>query len=307
MSQATKLGIADVLHIVDIRTKIVSVSSLLIGTAYAFYATHAFAADRFVLMLLATLCVDMGTTGFNSYWDFLRGVDTADTDVEKWKALVQRSIDPAVAWRLSWLMFGLAAIFGLALGALFDWRVVPVGAVCMVVALLYSGGPKPIAGLPVGEVFAGGLLGFVLIVLSAFVQAGSFDVRAAWLGLPSTVLIATILSVNNACDIEGDRRAGRRTLAVALGLPRAERLIHLQAALTLLLANGLVPMGVLPVSALVPLALVGIIGWRVFRSMHRRGFSHATKAPSMGGISAVFMLYTLAILMGIALGAAGLP
>jgi TRAP-type C4-dicarboxylate transport system permease small subunit len=39
MSQATKLGIVDVLHIVDIRTKIVSVSSLLIGTAYAAYWT----------------------------------------------------------------------------------------------------------------------------------------------------------------------------------------------------------------------------------------------------------------------------
>jgi 1,4-dihydroxy-2-naphthoate octaprenyltransferase len=307
MAPATKLGVVDVLQIVDIRTKIVSVSSLLIGTAYAVYATQSFAADRFVLMLLATLCVDMGTTGFNSYFDFLRGVDTADTDVEKWKALVQRGIDPAVAWRLSWLMFALAAVPGLLLGALVDWRVVPVGATCMVVALLYSGGPLPIAGRPVGEVFAGGLLGLALIVIAAFVQAGTLDGRVWWLGVPSSTLIATILSVNNACDIEGDRKAGRRTLAVVAGAARAERMIHAQLVLTLVLACALVPLDVVPASALAPLAVVAVFAWRELARMHRRGFSHATKSACMGGISAVFVLYTVAILLGIGMGALGLP
>jgi 1,4-dihydroxy-2-naphthoate octaprenyltransferase len=154
--------------------------------------------------------------------------------VEKSKALVQRGIDPAVALRISGLLFVLAGIVGLALGALVDWRLVLAGGVCMIVALLYSGGPVPIARLPVGEIFAGGLLGLVLIVIAAFVQARSVDPRVVWLGLPSSTLIATILSVNNLCDVEGDAKAGRRTLAIVLGSTRAERLIHLQAAATLL-------------------------------------------------------------------------
>ena len=307
MSAPGRVGLVDVLQIVDIRTKIVSVSSLAIGTAYAVYATHTFSPLLFVAMLLATLLVDMGTTGFNSYYDFRHGVDTVDTDVEQWKALVQRGIDPVVALRISWLMYGLAAVAGLVIGALADWRIVPVGAVCMLVALLYSGGPLPIARLPVGEIFAGGLLGFVLIVLAAFVQAGTLDPRVAWLGLPSSALIATILSVNNACDIDGDRKAGRRTLAIVLGRERAFRLIYAQSAATLLLALALVPLAVLPQSALVPLALAGLFGARELTRMHRRGYSHATKAAAMGGISAVFMVYTGAILAAIAMGAAGLP
>jgi len=307
MTATTRVGLVDVLQIVDIRTKIVSLSSLAIGTVYAAHATGAFSPALFAAMLLATLCVDMGTTGFNSYYDFLQGVDTPDTDVEKWKALVQRGIDPAVALRISWLMFGLAAVAGLVVGALADWRIVPVGAACMIVALLYSGGPLPIARLPVGEIFAGGLLGVVLIVLAAFVQTGTVDPRVVWLGLPSSTLIATILSVNNACDVEGDRKAGRRTLAIVLGPARALRLIHAQAAVTLLLALALVPLGVLPVSALLPLALAGLFGAREFARLHRRGCSHATKAANMGGISAVFVVYTGAILAAIAMGAAGLP
>jgi 1,4-dihydroxy-2-naphthoate octaprenyltransferase len=55
----------------DIRTKIVSLSSLAIGTSYAVYLTREFSPGLFVLMLFATLCVDMGTTGFNSYYDFV--------------------------------------------------------------------------------------------------------------------------------------------------------------------------------------------------------------------------------------------
>lgn len=307
MTTATRVGFVEFLQIVDIRTKIVSVSSLAIGTAYAVYTTHAFAPGLFAAMLLATLLVDMGTTGFNSYYDFLHGVDTVDTDVEQWKALVQRGIEPAVALRISWLMYGLAAVAGLCIGALVDWRIVPVGAVCMLVALLYSGGPLPIARVPVGEIFAGGLLGFVLIVLAAFVQTGALDPRVGWLALPSSTLIATILSANNACDIEGDRKAGRRTLAIVLGRERAERLIYGQCAATLVLACALVPLAVLPRSALVPLALAGFFGWRELARMHRRGFSHASKAAIMGGISAVFIVYTVAILAAIGMGAAGLP
>ena len=258
-------------------------------------------------MLLATLLVDMGTTGFNSYYDFVHGVDRVDTDLEKSKVLVQRGIEPAVALRVSWLLFALAALVGLVLGALVDWRLVLVGGACMIVALLYSGGPLPIARLPVGEIFAGGLLGVVLIAIAAFVQTRALDPRVLWLGLPSGTLIATILSVNNACDIDGDTRAGRRTLAIVLGRDRAGRIIGWQGAVTLALAYALVPLQVLPAFALVPITLAGIFGGREFARMHRRGFSHATKAASMGGISAVFAVYTLAILVAIGLGALGLP
>jgi len=36
--------------------------------------------------------------------------------------------------------------------------------------------------------------------------------------------------------------------------------------------------------------------------MHRRGFAQATKGPSMGSISKVFMLYTLAMWLSLGAG-----
>jgi 1,4-dihydroxy-2-naphthoate octaprenyltransferase len=307
MTPATRLTAADVLSIVDIRTKIVSLSSLAIGTAHAVALRHEFAPAVFALMLAATLCVDMGTTGFNSYYDFVHGVDTRDTDVERSKALVQRGIAPRAAFAIAWAMFGLAAVFGLALGALVGWRVVAVGAACMAVGILYSAGPAAIARYPVGEPFAGGLLGLVLIALSAFVQGVAPDAGVLWLGLPSSVLIATILSVNNACDREGDARAGRRTLGIVLGATGAARAIVVQCAATLALALALIPLRVVPIAAVVPLAIAGAFGARTLAAMHRRGYSHATKGAAMGGISAIFVAYTLAALAGIAMRARGWP
>jgi len=299
--------LVDFLQIVDIRTKIVSLSSLAIGTAYAAAAWQVFSPGVFALMLLATLFVDMGTTAFNSYYDFRAGVDTVATDIEKWKVLVQRGIHPAFALKLAWTLFGLAALTGVAIGALVDWRIVPVGAASMLIGLLYSGGPRPISRLPVGEAFAGGLLGLVLIAVAAYVQHPSLETRVLWLGVPSSVLIATILSVNNACDIVGDGKAGRRTLAIVLGHDAAAQMIQAQAALTLIGAAALVPLGVLPVSALAPLGLAALYGARTMAAMRRRGYSHLTKAAAMGGISIVFLAYTLALLVAIALKAAGLP
>jgi hypothetical protein len=37
--------------------------------------------------------------------------------------------------------------------------------------------------------------------------------------------------------------------------------------------------------------------------MHARGFSHATKAACMGGISKLFVAYTLAVLLVVAVAA----
>jgi 4-hydroxybenzoate polyprenyltransferase len=92
-----------------------------------------------------------------------------------------------------------------------------------------------------------------------------------------------------------------------LGPSRAERLIHVQMAATLALAIALVPLGVLPAVALLPIAAAAFVGWRELVAMHRRGYSHATKAASMGGVSKVFLAYTVAVLAGIGLGTAGLP
>jgi 1,4-dihydroxy-2-naphthoate polyprenyltransferase len=286
--------LADLAKIVELRTKIVSLSSLGIGTLWA-ASGGAFSWLTFVLMLAATLCVDLATAGFNSYYDYRAGVDTRETDVDGYKVLVQRGIDPRVALRLASALFAVAVGFGLALGLRVGWEVVFVGAACMAVAWGYSGGPWPISRMPVGEAFAGGAMGLVLISLSVYVQTGLVDARTVALGLPSTLLIAAILAANNACDRVGDAAAGRRTLAIVVGAPGAVVIVEMLVAAGFVFALTLAVLGVLPAFAAWPLAAAAALAVKLLASMRKRGYSHATKGPTMGGISLIFVAYTLGV------------
>ena len=250
----TRPTFGDFLRIVDIRTKIVSVSSLLVGTAWALAtAPELFSWSLFAMMAAATLLVDMGTTGFNSYFDFITGVDTRESDQERFKALVQRGIDPRFALHLSFALYAVAMPIGLAIGARAGWGVVAAGAFCMLFAFFYSGGTHPISRSPVGEFFAGGLLGSALIVVAAFVHTQRLDAATVLVGLPSSLVIAGILSTNNACDRVGDERAGRRTLAIALGPERSHWPVFALVASAYACVGLLAAMRVLPAWALLPM------------------------------------------------------
>jgi 1,4-dihydroxy-2-naphthoate polyprenyltransferase len=297
--------LGDLLKIVDIRTKIVSVSSLLVGSGWALAtAPERFSWALFGLMAVATLLVDMGTTGFNSYFDFVTGVDTPESDQERFKALVQRRIDPRVALHLSFALFAVAVPVGLAIGARAGWGVVATGASCMLFAYFYSGGPHPISRTPAGEFFAGGLLGGVLIVVAAFVHTHRLDAATILVGVPSSLIIAGILSTNNACDRVGDARAGRRTLAIVLGPERSHWPVFALVAAAYAAVALLAALRVLPPWAFLPMAVSAAFAWRTLAAMKARGWSHATKAPNMGGISLVFIVFTACLLASLALSEA---
>ena len=112
-------------------------------------------------------------------------MDTRESDQERFKALVQRDLDPRMALHLSLALYVFAMPLGILIGLRAGWEVVAVGAACMVFAYFYSGGLKPISATPVGEFFAGGLLGGVLVVVSAYIHTRQLDGATVAVGLPS--------------------------------------------------------------------------------------------------------------------------
>ena len=90
--------------------------------------------------------------------------------------------------------------------------------------MLYTGGPRPYGYEGLGELFVFLFFGVVAVGGSYFVQTEDLSWEAFALGVPVGLLAAAILVVNNVRDIETDRRAGKRTLAVQLGRERAVRL-----------------------------------------------------------------------------------
>ena len=90
--------------------------------------------------------------------------------------------------------------------------------------MLYTGGPRPYGYEGLGEVFVFLFFGVVAVAGSYFVQVQQLPWQAFVCAVPVGLLASAILVVNNVRDIDTDRRAGKRTLAVRLGRERTRGL-----------------------------------------------------------------------------------
>ena len=300
------MTLGQLLSIVEIRTKLISVSTFVLATLYAAATGARIVPGVAALLAVAILCVDMGTTAFNSFFDYLRGVDNRHFTREPDKVLVHEGVAPGHALIVSLVLYLVAAGVGLAAAWLTTWWLVVAGVAGMLVGFLYNGGPRPISHSSFGELFAGGFLGGALFLVVVLAYRGSLDGAAILAAIPSTLVVAGVLSVNNACDVEGDRSAGRRTLAIVLG-PRAGRgLVYAEgvAAFALLLAacgwQLLTPGRATPpwlpsLPAIgTPIVAVGLfVAVLLYVSMARRGFSHATKPQNMRTVLLVIVDFTV--------------
>ncbi len=278
-------------RIVEIRTKIISMGTFLSATLYTYVNTGTYNLSRFLLMAAAVLFIDMGTTGFNTFFDYVRGTDTRERNYEKDKVLVHEDIPPFTALAVSALLFLLAAVLGLIIAGQTSYILILIGALSMTIGFLYTGGPVPISRTPLGELFAGGFLGSVLFMISVYVASGSVSLESFLVSLPHLLLIAMILTVNNTCDRESDLVAGRHTLTICL----SERANSTLLTLELITAYGasvlLSLCGLLPLWMLITSPLSFFVSWRVYRNMVNSGMSLKTKGVSMVSVSRIFLLY----------------
>ncbi len=295
------MNLTQFLRIVEIRTKIISMGTFACGTLFALYTEGRLNLGVVLLMAFATLFVDMGTTGFNSYFDYRNGTDRQETNCEDDKVLVYQGVNPLLALLVSLMLFGAAGVLGLVLAYLTSWYLLVVGGLCMLVGFAYTGGPFPISRTPFGELFAGFFLGTVLFLISYFVQTGTVTTEALLASLPALVLVGMILSVNNSCDRISDAKAGRKTLTIILGKWGTTFLLALEALIVVALTLTLYLLGIYPLVVVIALVPFFLFGAFEFRAMVNRGFSNSTKQPNMGSIARVYVLFSLCFSLGLVL------
>ena len=289
------------LRIVEIRTKIISMGTFATGTLFALYTEGRLSIGIVALMALATLFVDMGTTGFNSYFDYRNGTDRQETNCEDDKVLVYQGVSPLLALLVSLMLFAAAGVLGIILAYLTSWMLLVVGGICMLVGFAYTGGPFPISRTPFGELFAGFFLGTTLFLISFFVQTGSVTTEALFASLPALVLVGMILSVNNSCDRSSDAKAGRKTLTIILGKWGTTFLLALEALIVIALVLVLFAVGIYPLILLICLVPAFLVGSWEFRAMASRGFSNGTKQGNMGSIARVYIVFSFCFSLGLLL------
>ena len=201
-----------------------SVSPVLVGTAVASRYGEVIWA-RAALALVVAVALQVGVNYANDYSDGVRGVDSARRKGPM-RLTASGLVAPGAVKRAAILSFAVAAVAGIALALAADWRLILVGAVCVLAGWLYSGGPKPYASAGLGEVMVLVFFGFVATVGSAYVHDRRLPALAFEAAVPMGLAASAILLVNNLRDVLSDRVAGKRTLAVRLGEP-ATRIVYL--------------------------------------------------------------------------------
>jgi 1,4-dihydroxy-2-naphthoate octaprenyltransferase len=203
------------------RTLPAAIAPVLVGTALA-GSEGEFQPLAFAAALVGSVFIQIGTNLSNDYSDARRGADTEER-LGPVRVTAGGLVPPRKVLVATWLAFAIAVGAGAYLIAIAGWELLLVGAASIAAGVLYTGGPRPYGYEGLGELFVFGFFGIVAVVGSYYVQTEELTLLAFALAVPVGLLAAAILMVNNIRDIETDRRAGKRTLAVRLGRQRAHR------------------------------------------------------------------------------------
>jgi 1,4-dihydroxy-2-naphthoate polyprenyltransferase len=205
-----------------VRTLPASIAPVLVGTALAGYY-HVFHPLRFVAALIGAVFIQVGTNLSNDYSDARRGADTEDR-LGPVRVTAGGLVPPGQVLVATYLSFGIAVAAGAYLVVVAGWQLLLVGAASILAGVLYTGGPRPYGYEGLGEVFVFLFFGIVAVAGSFFVQVKHLNWEAFALAVPVGLVAAAILVVNNFRDLDSDRRAGKRTLAVRLGRARTREM-----------------------------------------------------------------------------------
>lgn len=214
-----------------------ALAPVAVGTCLAAGPANTFSLPILIATIVGALFIQIGTNLSNDYSDARRGADTEDR-LGPVRVTAGGLVPPKYVLYATWIAFAIAALAGVYLVIEAGWQLLVIGAASIVAGVLYTGGPRPYGYVGLGEVFVFLFFGVVAVTGSYFVQTKDVTWEAVALSVPVGLLACSLLMVNNIRDIDTDRRAGKKTLAVRLGRARMRRIF----SYTLLLAFALIPL-----------------------------------------------------------------
>ncbi|MDX9872787.1 MAG: 1,4-dihydroxy-2-naphthoate polyprenyltransferase [Clostridia bacterium] len=264
------------LQFVEIQTKLASMIPFLLGTLYASYRYDSFLPLNFLLMFVSLFSFDMATTAINNYIDLTKAHQPAGYNFERGRTLVQHGLTETAGKVIIFTLLTLATAAGIILVLRTELVVLFVGMASFGFGVFYTFGPLPISRMPLGEIFSGLLMGFVIMFLSIYIHLGEqspvlLNVALPWISLafdlgeiivifllsiPAVSGIANIMLANNICDVEEDVANRRYTLPYYIGQKKAVLLFSVLYYIAYLDIILLVALGVIPLLSLLTLLTV---------------------------------------------------
>jgi 1,4-dihydroxy-2-naphthoate octaprenyltransferase len=189
-----------------------AIAPVLVGTAFAGYNASLF---NTFLALVVALGLQIGVNYANDYSDGIKGTDA--NRVGPMRLVGSGAATPEAVKKAAFISFGIAALAGVYISSRSSWLLLIVGALALVAAWTYTGGPKPYGYMALGEVSVFIFFGVVATVGTYFIHVDSVSREVILVSFAMGAIACAILVLNNLRDLEKDAAANKRTLAVVMG------------------------------------------------------------------------------------------
>ncbi|TME36137.1 MAG: 1,4-dihydroxy-2-naphthoate octaprenyltransferase, partial [Chloroflexi bacterium] len=199
----------------------------------------------FLVALVASVLLHIGTNVTNEIYDVRKGVDTIVSPRAS-HAIVKGRIGDREAQVLSIVAFAAAFALGVYLVSVRGWPIVALGLAGLIGGYTYTAPPFQYKFSSFGIPLVFLLMGPLMVVGAFYAITGTFHWSALAVSVPVGFLVAAILHGNEWRDISEDARAGARTFSVRAGREAAHWLyislvVGAYLALTVAVVVGLLP------------------------------------------------------------------
>ncbi len=147
---------------------------------------------------------------------------------------------------------------------------IPLGAVAIFIGYFYTARPFRWSYHGLGEIAIWFSCGWLATFTGYYLQTGRFDMVTTLAALPGATSVFLLILINEIPDINSDRMAGKRNLAVRLGREKTAILYSVVLILCYLNIIAIIFFGVPPITAFLSLILVPLIIWNIM-TIKRRG------------------------------------
>ena len=253
------------LELVEIKAKTASVLPFLIGLCYSWYNYGSINIGYVIIYFIAMFIFNMAVDMLDNYNDYHKATDVHDYK-HKTNIIGRESLDDKLVLKWMSVMIIISAVMGIVLATKVGWPLLWMGMFCYFVGIFYSSGPKPLSSLPLGEVFSGFTMGFMISLICVYLNTyDTFVWNAATIGsialisLPNTLWIANLMLANNLCDLDEDEKNNRFTLVHYIKREGAKKLFVTLNIIAFLAIIASVILGIAAWTMLFTLAIVPFV------------------------------------------------
>lgn len=215
-----------------LQTLPLSLAGVLAGTAIALRA-DAFDWGVFTLLIFSTVSLQILSNLANDYGDFTKGTDNANR-LGPLRSLQSGALSKALMKRAIFINVFLCVIF---LGCLFGYvfsveqllyilffTLLAVAAI--VAAIYYTMGKNPYGYRGWGDVFVFVFFGICSVMGSQFLYTQTIIWEGFFIAVAIGFLSVGVLNLNNLRDVANDKKSGKNTLVVKMGV-RFGKIYHI--------------------------------------------------------------------------------